>query len=126
MKAASKIILAALVAALTGCAAPASQIKVPTQSMEDAWKATPMQVDRASDAQAGRLVGAVLRQEQPLPVVSAPDIRMAFFYPAQDAEGNMHYGSWVAIPVDTFKWLMPEGARLPMGPAMNQQPLRPQ
>lgn len=114
----------ALTVVLTGCATSAAEIKVPTISMEEAWKATPNQSPRTGEAQ-GRLVGAVLRQEQPLPVVSAPDIRMAYIFSAPDAEGNMHYGSWVALPIDTFKWLMPEGARLPMAPAQSGQSVRP-
>lgn len=97
---------------LAGCASSATQVKVPTKSMEEAWKAT--STDRGAEAAEGRLDGAVLRQEQPLPVVSAPDIRMAFIFPATDAEGNMHYGSWVALPIDTFKWIMPEGVKAPM------------
>lgn len=106
----------ALAVVLSGCASTAAEIKVPTTSMEEAWNSTPVQSSRANDGVQGRVVGAVLRQEQPLPVVSAPDIRMAYIYSAPDAEGNMHYGSWVALPIDTFKWLMPEGARLPMAP----------
>jgi len=110
--------------ALAGCATTAAQVKVPTTSMEDAWKATSKETDKLPDAPAGRLVGAVLRQEQPLPVVSAPDIRMAYIFAAPDAEGNMHYGSWVALPIDTFKWLMPEGARMPMAPATSAPNIR--
>lgn len=113
--------LLALTVVLAGCATSAAEIKVPTVSMEEAWKAGSTQSGRAAEGTPGRLVGAVLRQEQPLPVVSAPDIRMAYIYSAPDAEGNMHYGSWVALPIDTFKWLMPEGVRLPMAPAQSSQ-----
>jgi hypothetical protein len=102
--------------ALAGCATSAAEIKVPTTSMEEAWKASSSDSSKGADAATGRVVGAVLRQDQPLPVVSAPDIRMAYVFPATDADGNMHYGSWVALPIDSFKWLMPEGGKMPMAP----------
>jgi len=106
------VLLSLFAIVLAGCATSATEIKVPTKSMEEAWKSTAP--DRGAEGAQGRVVGAVLRQEQPLPVVSAPDIRMAYVFPATDAEGNMHYGSWVALPIDTFKWIMPEGVKAPM------------
>jgi hypothetical protein len=83
-------------------------------SMQQAWTSTPTAVGDTSAPANGRVVNAIIRQDQPLPVVSAPDIRMGYYYQAADQEGNMHYGHWVAIPVDSFKWISPEGGSVPL------------
>jgi len=122
MKNAILLSISALV--LSGCATSANEVKVPTKSMEEAWKATSSTPERAIDPTAGRLVGAVLRQDQPLPIVSAPDIRMAYIFAGPDGEGNMNYGSWVALPIDSFKWIMPEGGKTPMRAPMTMPAVR--
>lgn len=104
--------LACLVMLGAGCAVPATQVEVPTQSMRDAYE-----VARAnSPAPAGppertpRLVPAPLPKGAQRPMLSAPDVRLAYLYEWIDIEGNKHFGEWVAIPVAGFDWIMSDGA----------------
>lgn len=114
MKAVFTISITLISAMVAGCASTAADVKVPTMSMQQAWSSSGTATLDSSQQVSGRTINALVRQDQPLPIVSAPDIRMAYIYQSTDAEGNMHYGSWVAIPVSSFKWLMPEGAAMPM------------
>ena len=98
--------IAALATVLTGCVAPGDQVKVPTMSVEDAWNG-------AQNADFGistsRVVSPSLKPALPYPIVSAPDIRLAYIKPWTDAAGNRHYGNWVALQVDNPKWVLPDG-----------------
>ncbi|HEX7157362.1 MAG TPA: hypothetical protein VF229_09130, partial [Burkholderiaceae bacterium] len=47
----------------------------------------------------------------PRPLLTAPDVRMAYLYEWVDAEGNRHFGGWVAIPLRGFDWVMSDGSR---------------
>ncbi len=118
--------------ALTGCATPAVDVKVPTSSMDEAYRAS-VGVGVGSAAGTGdgaaprgttRIVETPLRPDRPAPIVAAPDIRLAFFYQRVDGEGNLHYPSWVAIPVETFRWVVPEiapaGGTLPLDGSRSQ------
>lgn len=97
---------------LAGCATPAVDVKVPTSSMDEAYRdsvgaSVGGGVGAASRGTA-RIVETTVRPDRPAPIVAAPDIRLAFFYQWVDGEGNLHYPSWVAIPVETFRWVVPE------------------
>jgi len=97
-------------AALASCATPAVDVKVPTSSMDDAYRASIGAGAAGAAVPArgtARIVETTIRPDRPAPIVAAPDIRLAFFYQWVDAEGNLHYPSWVAIPVETFRWVVP-------------------
>jgi len=44
------------------------------------------------------------------PIVSLPDVRLAYLYEWVDAEGNRHFGAWVAIPLSPARWILPDGS----------------
>jgi hypothetical protein len=58
-----------------------------------------------------RLLPAPLPKDAPRPMLSTPDVRLAYLYEWVDVEGNKHFGEWVAIPVAGFDWIMSDGAR---------------
>jgi hypothetical protein len=39
---------------------------------------------------------------------------MAYLYEWIDAEGNKHFGGWVAIPLVGFNWVMTDGSNAPL------------
>jgi Type IV conjugative transfer system lipoprotein (TraV) len=97
-------------ALLTGCATPASRVKVTTLSVQEAW-----------NQRANQDYGIAAREVKPahpagsvFPVVSAPDIRMAYMRPWKDDAGNYHYGGWIALYVDPPKWVLPDGSLDPI------------
>jgi len=97
---------------LGGCATPAVEVKVPTMSVPQAWNA-------ATRADFG-VVEARIEPAQgnaglPYPVISAPDVRLAYIKPWRDELGNRHFGSWVAIQVDPPRWVSPSGTLEGMG-----------
>lgn len=113
---------------LAGCATPAVDVKVPTSTMDEAYRASVGAGVGAASRGTARIVDTTVRPDRPAPIVAAPDIRLAFFYQWVDGEGNLHYPSWVAIPVETFRWVVPElapgdgtlpldGSRSQMAPA---------
>jgi len=89
-----------------GCASPAVDVKVPTMTVPQAWNA-------AAEADFGdvkaELKPAGAPSAMPSPVISAPDIRMAYITPWRDELGNRHFGSWVAIQVQAPRWVSPDG-----------------
>ncbi len=93
---------------LSACAVPATQVSVPTMSMDHALKqdrrnsrrvleTAPVMPPRHDDV-------AGVGSEIPRPMIRPPDIRMAYLYSWVDTEHNKHFGSWVAIPVSDFDW----------------------
>lgn len=113
---------------LAGCATPAVDVKVPTATMDQAYQAS---VTGLGSGQAGallpgtgagaRIVETTIRPDRPSPIVAAPDIRLAFFYQWIDADGNLHYPSWVAIPVESFRWVVPDlGGTAPLDGSQSQ------
>jgi len=89
-----------------GCATPAVELKVPTMSVPEAWNAS-TRVDFGSvDA---RITRPGTNAGLPYPVISAPDIRLAYIKPWRDEQGNRHFGSWVAIQVEAPRWVSPDG-----------------
>ena len=113
-------VTAALVA---GCATPATEVKVPTMSMEQAYAASRSAQAAAQGTPDSRIVRAVVSPGRPAPIVTPPDIRMAYVYEWIDTEGNLHYPGWVAIQVETFKWVMPEVGAVPMDGSTSRPPL---
>lgn len=104
-------LMSGLLLVLAGCATPAVDVKVPTAPMEEAYRTSVgagATVAGALARSSARIVETTIRPDRPAPIVAAPDIRLAFFYQWVDAEGNLHYPSWVAIPVETFRWVVPE------------------
>ena len=111
------IFIAIIATMLTGCATPGDQVKVPTMSVEAAWN----HQDQSNLSNAsGRVVNEATKQSRPYPVISAPDIRLAYIKSWIDQSGVRHYGNWVAIQVDGAKWLLPDGSLEPI-----QSPVRP-
>lgn len=106
--------------ALAGCATPAVNVKVPTSSMDEAYRASVGAgiAEPAAPRGSARVVESPVRPDRPAPIVAAPDIRLAFFFQWVDGEGNLHYPGWVAIPVETFRWVLPE-----LAPATGTLPL---
>lgn len=109
---------------LAGCAAtPATEIKVPTMSMEQAYTASRQAQSSANPAPESRIVRALVSPGRPAPVVTPPDIRMAYVYEWIDAEGNLHYPGWVAIQVEAYKWVMPDVGAVPMDGSVSRPPV---
>lgn len=109
---------------LGGCAAtPATDVKVPTMSMEQAFAASRATTAGAPASPESRIVRAVVAPGRPAPVVVPPDIRLAYVYEWIDAEGNLHYPGWVAIQVEGFKWVMPEAGAVPMDGSVSRPPV---
>jgi len=93
---------------LAACAIPATQVQVPTQSMHEA-----LEQARASHAagpppedQIRRGTRAAAPPGAPRPQLATPDVRMAYLYEWIDGEGNQHFGTWVAIPLAGFDWVL--------------------
>jgi hypothetical protein len=95
---------------LAGCATPAVEVKVPTMSVPEAWNAG-TRADVGTMEARMEPPGAATPGNAglPYPVVSAPDIRMAYIKPWRDELGNRHFGSWVAIQVNPPRWVSPDG-----------------
>lgn len=111
-------------ALLVGCAAtPATDVKVPTMSMEQAYAASRATLSDVAAAPESRIVRAVVAPGRPAPVVVPPDIRLAYVYEWIDAEGSLHYPGWVAIQVEGFKWVMPEAGAVPMDGSVARPPI---
>jgi hypothetical protein len=106
-----------VVAPLAGCAIPATQVEVPTQSMSDALRlAFPtQQADPSADVTLRRSAHSLAPPGAPQPLLAAPDVRMAYLYEWVDIEGNKHFGGWVAIPLVGFNWVMTDGSTAPLG-----------
>lgn len=69
-----------------------------------------------------QLVYSTVRPDRPVPLVAAPDVRLAFIYPWVDAEGTLHLPNWVAIPVRDFRWVVPDRGTVPMDGTVRQMP----
>lgn len=117
-----------LVAALLAdCATPATQVNIPTESMHEALEhargaprtGAPPELPLRRPLRSASPPGA------PEPMFAPPDVRMAYLYEWVDAEGNKHFGGWVAIPLAGFDWLMLDGSTAPLGHAPSR-PSRPE
>jgi hypothetical protein len=116
---------AALAAAMLGaCATPATQVEVPTLPMRDALEQARQQailVPPRADP-LPKLLAPVLPEGAPRPLLSTPDVRLAYLYEWVDFEGNKHFGEWVAIPVSGFDWIMSDGGREPLNGSTGGNP----
>ncbi len=98
---------ALLVVMVGGCATPATQVKVKTMSVEEAWNGS---AEHDFSVVKSREVKPSLTSTPPVPIISAPDVRLAYIVPWKDEAGNYHYGGWVAVQVNSPKWLLPDGS----------------
>lgn len=101
---------AAVAACLCACAVPATQVQVPTKSMREALEQsrTPRSpVTAIPEPIRSAPPGA------PRPNLSTPEVRMAYLYDWVDREGNQHFGSWVAIALSGYDWILGPGSRSP-------------
>jgi hypothetical protein len=109
-----------------GCAVPATEVQVPTMSMRQALDATQASETpiHARQELAPSLVPAALPPGAQRPLLSTPDIRLAYLYEWVDEEGDRHFGEWVAIPISGFHWIMSDGSRstLPLAPSGRGEP----
>lgn len=120
----SPTLAAACVAiALVGCATPANEVKIPTMPMESAYAASQDAQGNARQAPESKIVRAVIAPGRPAPLVTAPIVRMAYSYEWIDSEGNMHYPGWLAIQVESFKWVMPDEGPMPMDGSVARPPI---
>lgn len=100
---------------LAACAVPATEVAVPTMSMTAA-----LDQARAEGTPTGtgapdavRLASVKMPASVPAPQMTTPEVRLAYVYEWVDAEGNKHFGEWVAIPIAGFAWVMSDGTRAP-------------
>jgi hypothetical protein len=114
----SRSLASAAAALLLGaCAVPATDVKVATMPMRSA-----LELSRESSGASvpprkdsvPHLVAADIPPGAPRPLLSAPDVRLAYLYEWVDGEGNKHFGEWVAIPVSGFDWVMSDGLHKPI------------
>jgi hypothetical protein len=110
------VVAASLSAALLACATPATEVRVPTMSMHQALDASQASVSqfRSLPEPVPALSSAPLPPGAQRPLLSTPDIRLAYLYEWVDGDGNRHFGEWVAIPVSGFHWIMNDGSRSAM------------
>ena len=102
---------------LSGCAVPATEVAVPTMPMHEALERARAQNGATLDHPAVPLPPAAsMPAGAPRSLISAPEVRLAFLYEWIDAEGNRHFGEWVAIPITGFDWVMDDGSRAPIDP----------
>jgi hypothetical protein len=102
---------------LAGCAIPATQVAVPTESMQDALRQArgSQRLEPANELPQRRPMRLTAPPGAPQPVLAPPDVRMAYLYEWVDAEGNKHFGGWVAIPLAGFDWVMDDGSNPSLG-----------
>jgi hypothetical protein len=101
---------------LAGCAIPATKVSVPTESMREALQQARgvRRVEPANEMPLRHHMRSTAPPGAPLPKLAPPDIRMAYLYEWVDAEGNKHFGGWVAIPLAGFDWVMTDGSNSPL------------
>jgi len=84
--------------------------------MRTAWEAADGGREARVAPSEARIIHPPMEIDRPVPIVSPPDIRMGYVMPKRDAQGNLLYGYWVAIPVDDFKWVIPDVGTASMAP----------
>jgi len=113
---------------LAACAQPATEVQVATMSMHEA-----LEKARGPALGANPAAPTALQIPPPPPpiprgtpqgLLSAPPVRLAYLYEWIDADGNKHFGEWIAIPLAGFDWIMNDGSRAPLdagqGPATQE------
>lgn len=107
--------LLSVMVALSGCATPATEVKVKTMSMDAAYQKAQGVSELGMLAKSyGAVEKPVYRPAPSIGIVSAPDIRMVYVMPWVDNENNKHFGEWIAIPVHGYRWVMSDGAPIPI------------
>ncbi len=66
------------------------------------------------------------QKEIPQALLSAPQVRLAYLYEWIDAEGNKHFGEWIAIPIGGYDWIMNDGSRSPLDSAPHDPAVAPE
>ena len=109
---------------LAACAMPATQVAVPTESMREALQQTRAthREERTNESPQRQPLRSAAPPGAPQPVLTPPDVRMAYLYEWIDAEGNKHFGGWVAIPLGGFDWVMTDGSNVPLNPLNRAAP----
>jgi hypothetical protein len=51
-----------------------------------------------------------LPADLPRPVVTLPDVRLAYLFEWVDDDGTRHFGGWVAIAVSASRWILSDGS----------------
>jgi len=102
--------------ALVACAVPATEVAVSTMPMKQALEISRSDSPRAPvpRPEIAPLERRSLPPAIPGTILSTPDVRLAYLYEWVDAEGNRHYGEWVAIPVASSHWVMSDGSQAPI------------
>lgn len=113
-------------ALLSACATPPTEVMVPTQSMQDAYRSSRGAQDTSTFKTESRIVQSVVTSDRPVPVITPPDIRMAYVYAWVDSDGTVHYPSWTGIAVKDFQWVIPALGNAPMNGSIQQQPPQPE
>lgn len=116
------LIVLALCIVTAGCATPGDQVKVPTMSVEDAWnnKST-----KELAAPVSRIMTPSEKAPAPYPIITAPEVRLAYAKPWTDKDGVRHFGAWIAIQTESSKWVLPDGTLEPITSNSQQgQPLK--
>jgi hypothetical protein len=95
-----------VVSTLAGCAHPATDVEVKTQSMRQAldggqgsWR-----IEQAHASARTGLATDTLPSADPTAWASTPTIAVAYVYEWIDRRGNRHLGEWVLVPVSGFDW----------------------
>lgn len=122
------LVLALACFTLVACGTPPLEVKVPTQSMQDAYRASSGGfIGSSADAKVeSRIIRSVVTSDRPVPVVTPPDIRMAYVYAWVDSDGTVHYPSWTGIAVKDFQWVIPSLGTIPMNGSLQQTPPQPE
>jgi len=117
---------ACLVTRLAACAVPATEVSVPTMPMRQALELAMAEGKMPNQTAGGpaRLSAAAAPPGAPQPLLSTPEVRLAYVYEWVDPDGNKHFGEWVAIPIAGFDWLMNDGTRAPVDPP-SREPASP-
>lgn len=122
------LVVGVMSAMAAGCAVPATEVAVDTMPMRKA-----LEVARA-DAMPNPALkrDTVPPEKRVLPpalqgsILSTPDVRLAYLYESIDAEGNKHYGEWVAIPLSGSRWVMSDGTQTPIDPNAGEAAAAPE
>lgn len=103
-------------ALMSGCATPGDQVKVSTMSVEDAWN----NGNRAVNLKASsKIVQEAKVTAAPYPIITGPDIKFAYVKPWTDTDGTRHYGSWIALQINSPQWVLPDGTLEPMNESLS-------
>ncbi len=101
------IAILTMVAVAAGCATPGDQVRVSTMSVEDAWNGKPTTEFTPS---VSKVINPGIKTTPPYPIITSPDIRLAYMKPWTDSDGSRHFGNWIAIQIDNPKWVLPDGS----------------